>query len=396
MGRIALAVQHHGHDGRVVHVGVVGIRVLERPATGHRRRPRLPPVAGHVQHLPAAQPVARGRHRRAGWAVRLGHGMRGQPGVPHRRETRLAVGTVRLHHEQLAHRRPGGDRVGVVRPEAERVEHHHRVRHRRVDAAQPVLAVQPLADERHGALDGTLPDTAGQERLAEAKQRVEVLEEMPPGGAVGTAYPVAHLPGRGAEQLRHVYLARVAGPRLQRHQHDERHDDGARPVRHLAEVEREPFRQADQLHRHHRHRAPRHVAVERKLGAGEHVGALGAAGGQNGLAGAAHVRRARVVADHLQREIRLNAGGKVERAVVKQRPAAVRALDGAQVGADLLLQLRLDTVEEVLQQHVFGRNGGVGFQLEHPVPVGMLPPRQGGAGAADGVLHRRAGRGTPG
>ena len=47
-----------------------------------------------------------------------------------------------------------------------------------------------------------------------------------------------------------------------------------------------------------------------------------------------------VVADHLQREIGLHAGADVEVAVVEQRPAAVRALDAAQIDGDLALRAR--------------------------------------------------------
>ena len=37
----------------------------------------------------------------------LGHRVAGQPGVPDRRQAGLAIGTVRLDHQQLAHRAPG-------------------------------------------------------------------------------------------------------------------------------------------------------------------------------------------------------------------------------------------------------------------------------------------------
>ena len=50
----------------------------------------------------------------------------------------------------------------------------------------------------------------------------------------------------------------------------------------------------------------------------------------------------RVVADHLQREIRLDAGAHVEGAVVEQRPAAMLALDAAQIDADLRFQRGVD------------------------------------------------------
>ena len=51
------------------------------------------------------------------------------------------------------------------------------------------------------------------------------------------------------------------------------------------------------------------------------------------------MRRVDVVADHLQREIGLDAGADVERAVVEERPAAVVALDAAEIDGDLALEL---------------------------------------------------------
>ena len=62
---------------------------------------------------------------------------------------------------------------------------------------------------------------------------------------------------------------------------------------------------------------------------------------------------------------------------MEQRPAAVLALDAAQVDADLALQLQVFRLAQVVvEQHVFGRDGGVGLQLEHPVPVRPLQPQQ--------------------
>ena len=54
---------------------------------------------------------------------------------------------------------------------------------------------------------------------------------------------------------------------------------------------------------------------------------------QDRLARAPHVRRVDGVADHLEREIGLHARAHVEGAVVEQRPAAMRALDAAQIDA---------------------------------------------------------------
>jgi hypothetical protein len=61
---------------------------------------------------------------------------------------------------------------------------------------------------------------------------------------------------------------------------------------------------------------------------------------------------------------------------VEQRPAAVAALDGAKVIGDLGLDLaearRVDLSQEVLQEDIFGRDGGIGLQLEQPMAVRAL------------------------
>src|SRR3546814_3025448 len=72
---------------------------------------------------------------------------------------------------------------------------------------------------------------------------------------------------------------------------------------------------------------------------------------------------------------------------MEQRPAAVAALDGAQVVGDLGLdraeRRRVDLAQEMLQEDVFRRDGGVGFQLEQPVAVGALLGFQGRAHLAE-------------
>ena len=105
---------------------------------------------------------------------------------------------------------------------------------------------------------------------------------------------------------------------------------------------------------------PAHDAEERQQDAGEDVAVDGAAARQHRLAGAGHVRRVDAVADHLQREIGFHAGAHVEGAVMKQRPAAMRALDAAQIDARSCASSAASTgsPQIVPQQHVFGRDGG--------------------------------------
>ncbi len=61
---------------------------------------------------------------------------------------------------------------------------------------------------------------------------------------------------------------------------------------------------------------------------------------------------------------------------MKQRPATVRALNSAQIYTDFRLQRRIDTIQKMFQQYVFGRDCGIGFELKYPVAVILLPPAQ--------------------
>jgi hypothetical protein len=69
------------------------------------------------------------------------------------------------------------------------------------------------------------------------------------------------------------------------------------------------------------------------------------------------------------------------------------ALGRTQVDADPAFKFRLGAVEEMLQQHVFSRNGRVRLQIEHPIPVRALAPQQRAARAVHGVVQQHVGRG---
>src|SRR5260370_22979153 len=87
--------------------------------------------------------------------------------------------------------------------------------------------------------------------------------------------------------------------------------------------------------------------------------------------------------------MRLDARADVEAAVVDQRPAALGALRALEVGGDLRLDAeRVALAEVMLQQHVFGRNGGVGFELEQPMAVRPLQVEERSRGALDRALER--------
>ena len=138
------------------------------------------------------------------------------------------------------------------------------------------------------------------------------------------------------------------------------------------------------FHGHLRNGPPADDAEQGQQNAGENVAAFRAAMGQQGVSRPGHVLVGRVVADHLQREVGLDCGADVQIAAVEQGPAAVSALDTAQIDPDLPLELGGVRLAEIgAQQDVFGRDGGVGLQFEQPVAVGALPASQGARGAID-------------
>jgi hypothetical protein len=61
------------------------------------------------------------------------------------------------------------------------------------------------------------------------------------------------------------------------------------------------------------------------------------------------------------------------------------ALNGAQIGREAALEVFVHFAEEVLQEDVFSRNGGIGFEFENPMPVGLLEAFEGLACVHDNV-----------
>jgi hypothetical protein len=74
-----------------------------------------------------------------------------------------------------------------------------------------------------------------------------------------------------------------------------------------------------------------------------------------------------------------------------QRPAAVRALQPAQIARNPRFERRIALAQEVLQRDVFGRDRRVGLELEHPVAVQALLREQLGGRSVDGAIEIRLG-----
>ncbi len=83
------------------------------------------------------------------------------------------------------------------------------------------------------------------------------------------------------------------------------------------------------------------------------------------------------IADHLQREVCLDARAHIEIAAMEQRPAIVTGLNAAQIIPDLGFEGAVDRLAEVVpQQNIFRRNGRIGFQLEYPMTVALAIAQQ--------------------
>ena len=200
---------------------------------------------------------------------------------------------------------------------------------------------------------------------------------------------IALLFGRRGEQLADVHVARVLGHRLARAQNEQRHHDGARPIRHLVEMERKPSRQQHDFDGNIGHAAPRDLREQCQRNPGEHIDPGGAALPQDCRARPRHVRRVRAVAGQLQRVVGLDRATQIEVAAMIERPAAVLGLSGAQVAAELCLERGVDLVQEVHHHDVLGRDRAVRLELEQPVSLFILPRNQRIAGIRDRAIQRR-------
>ena len=214
----------------------MGVAVLERPAAGTHVGPLLAPVAFHLELLQRLQPAQSAqRGGRCFALLDLQHRLGGKRGVPDRRDAGLAVGFVITDHQQLLDRPAGRRVVGMIRRIAQRVVHHHGIRHRGIDRAKAVLAVQPLRDEGDTALDRTPTHLLRPQRLRRLQPPVERIEEQCPA-AVRMRSPTRRRPIGRCEQLLDANAALIARSLAQCRQHQQRHDDGARPIGHARQM----------------------------------------------------------------------------------------------------------------------------------------------------------------
>ena len=128
---------------------------------------------------------------------------------------------------------------------------------------------------------------------------------------------------------------------------------------------------------HDRHRRPWNLAEQRQQGSREDVGLRGTPVLEDGLARPHHVRLVGLVAQHLEREIRLHARRHVETAVLEQRPSPTRLLPLAEITGELQFELAVQLfAPERLEQNVFAGDRNIRFEFEDEMSVGSLAPQK--------------------
>ena len=154
-------------------------------------------------------------------------------------------------------------------------------------------------------------------------------------------------------------------------------------------MEGKPAGQEHDFDRHGRHAAPGNGLVKRKQEAGEDIALRRAAVAENRFARTAHVRRVGIIANHLQRKVRLDARAHVERACVDERPAAMIALNAPKIDGDQTLEFEIGLfAAKMPEQNIFGWNRGVGLEFETPMAVVVLTRQQRFRRARDVTLQR--------
>jgi hypothetical protein len=104
------------------------------------------------------------------------------------------------------------------------------------------------------------------------------------------------------------------------------------------------------------------------------------------------VRGFGIVTHQFQRIVGFDGGADVDVAIRKQWPAAMTALSVADIPGELAFGVVVDLPEIVVEHDVFGGDGRIGLELEHPMPVVCLARGQPGRGFIDDRIDREMAR----
>ena len=125
------------------------------------------------------EPIERRAHRlAASFTPRFKQRMGGERGVPHRRQTRLAIGLILADDEQFLDRPARRDEMRMVRRITERVIHQDGVRHGGIDRAEAFFAIEALGHESLGRVDRATAQGRRKVGLDALEQPVDRAEDF--------------------------------------------------------------------------------------------------------------------------------------------------------------------------------------------------------------------------
>ncbi len=182
--------------------------------------------------------------------------MDGERGVPHRRDAGLAIGLARFDDEQLVDRLARDGALGIVgrQRRARRTSSPNWPWPGKSRPARPRRSAarsrrRPPCRSRACALRAERPA-----RRVAAPCRARGRPRTTAGSDAAPWRCAWSLPAASTNSSSIVHAALVARARLERLQHQQRHQHGAAPIGNLRQVEEEPVRQQHDLDRHQRER----------------------------------------------------------------------------------------------------------------------------------------------
>ena len=176
----------------------------------------------------------------------------------------------------------------------------------------------------------------------------------------------------------------VGGPHRSQRLRDRKRDERLpRPAREVVDRERRARRQEDELGRDRRHPLPRPLADQREEALREEAAlrdpALPPDVGER--------LRARVDAGDAQRDVRLDRGREVGRALEPDRPRAVVPHPDEQLVGDPAVEVGRAQAEVVVPEEVLRGHGHVRLELPDPDAVGPLQLEQAAGAAVDRLVE---------
>ena len=384
------------HHGRVVHIRVMGVAILEEPAALRQIRIHLAPVAAAPDFL-VEKPFHRAPNRRMlSRDAGVRQGDQGQGGIPDRRKAGLHAERVVFLDFQLVELLHGPAHFRRLVGVAQAAQADDRVNHGRKDRAHAVAFREMVEEPFLRAAQGKQPHQgqgpqierrpggAGRCRSFAILPGVELLQDPvereegvgPRNQALaGRVRPLRQI-GRPLEKLADIERFGKLAHGLVRVEDAERDDDGARPARHRVNVEIGPAGQQHHLRRHGRAIAVRDLSQQGEIEFGETVAVFRAAQAADDRASAAHGRLGWPVAGQLEREIGFDGNADVGRPVGVAAPAPLGMLLGEQVtsgGSHVPIAF---AAQKRFEQNKFRLQDRVALEFPDPVSVGVLPGQE--------------------